>query len=170
MKERADDIVGVDTTHTLDVTAGARLAVGHHRKRLQRRGGEPRFLARGVGGQASADLRRGDQLPGIVVVLQADAALVLLEPVSQRGERRLGLQARHAGELSELGGAPRALGDEEKGLVVHGQVVGQVVFAHAPGSGTDSMTIGPNRSSWRAVTWRRRTSSRVARKVTAASV
>ena len=79
MEQRADDVVGIHTADALDVRAGARLAVRDDGQRLECGRREARFLPRGVGGEPRADLRCGDQLPGAVVVLDAQPAAVFVE-------------------------------------------------------------------------------------------
>ena len=95
------------------------------------------------------------------MVLDAQPAAVLVEAFGEGRQRRLRLEAGHLAQLRQLIGLERSLGDEEQRLVEGAEVVGHERV---------STRIGPNSSSCSAPTSRRRTSSRVARNVTATSV
>ncbi len=124
MKERTDHVVRIDAPHPLHVATGARLPVRDDRQRFEGCWRQPSLLPRGVRGQPRADRRGRDELPRVVVVLEPDPPLDLVESLREVRQGRLGLEARHTGQLADLGRAQRTLGDEQQSLAEDAEVVG----------------------------------------------
>ena len=114
MQQRPDRVVGVDAADPLDRRLRHRLAVGHDRQRLERRGRQADRLGPDVSRDQGAAIGRGRELDPVAIDQQPDAAvtqrhLEVAEP---------GVDGRpvRAGERRDLAARQRLLGHEQQGL------------------------------------------------------
>ena len=114
MQQRPDRVVRVDAADPLDRRLRHRLAVGHDRQRLERRGRQPDRLGPDVPGDEGAAIGRGRELDPVAVDQQPDAAVT--ERHLEVAEPGVDGRPVRAGERRDLAPRQRLLGDEQQGL------------------------------------------------------